>query len=165
MADVAVRMTGVDELVKKLEALKYDMKKKGGRFALRKAAQVMRDQARRNAQALDDPASPEVIAKNIAEKWNGRINKRTGDLGFRVGVLGGARDYSAHGEITTGKNASGNPGGDTFYWRFLEFGTENASARPFMRPAMEQSVQAATDAFIRNYQAAIDRALRKAAKG
>lgn len=160
-----VRMTGVDELVKKLESLKYDMKKKGGRFALRKAAQVIRDQARRNAQALDDPASPEVIAKNITEKWNGRINKRTGDLGFRVGVLGGARDYSAHGEITTGKNASGNPGGDTFYWRFLEFGTEKSSARPFMRPAMEQSVQAATDAFIRNYQAAIDRALRKAAKG
>jgi len=29
-----------------------------------------------------------------------------------------------------------NKGGDTFYWRFLEFGTKSIKARPFMRPAM-----------------------------
>lgn len=162
---VEVRMTGIDELVKTLEGLQYDIKKKGGRFALRKAAQVIRDQARQNAQTVDDSATPEMIAKNITERWNGRLNKRTGDLGFRVGVLGGARNYSAYGEIPTGKSAKANPGGDTFYWRFVEFGTSKTAARPFMRPAMEQSIQGATDAFIRHYQAALDRALRKTVKG
>jgi HK97 gp10 family phage protein len=163
MADFSVKMTGVDELSKKLEALSYDMKKKGGRYALRKAAQIIRDQAKLNALALNDPRTSEVIAKNITEKWNGRLNKQTGDLGFRVGVLGGARDYSAYGELKTGKSASDNPGGDTFYWRFLEFGTEKAAARPFLRPAMD-AAQKATDTFIAEYGKSIDRAMKRAGK-
>lgn len=162
--DISVSMEGVDALKKKLEGLSYDMSKKGGRFALRKAAQVIRDKARQNAISLNDPKTSEVIAKNITEKWNGRLNKTTGDLGFRIGVLGGARDYSASGEITTGRSASENPGGDTFYWRFLEFGTEKMAARPFMVPAMNQAAQAATDKFIASYSQALDRALKKMGK-
>jgi HK97 gp10 family phage protein len=164
MADFSVTMNGVDALSKKLQGLQYDMSKKGGRFALRKAAQVVRDQARANALALNDPRTSNVIAKNITEKWGSKFNKSTGDLLFRIGVLGGARDYSAYGEITTGKDASGNPGGDTFYWRFVEFGTEKVRARPFMRPAMEQTVQKATDTFITEFNRALDRALKKAPK-
>ena len=161
MADFSVTMTGLDDLNKKIEALKYDASRKGGRFALRKAAQVVRDQARANALALNDPRTSEVIAKNITEKWGSKYNKTTGDLMFRIGVLGGARDYSAYGEITTGKTASANPGGDTFYWRFVEFGTEKLAARPFMRPAIENTSQKATDVFITQFNAALDRALRK----
>lgn len=40
---------------------------------------------------------------------------------MRVGILGGARDMGKYGEFKgAGKD---NPGGDTFYWRFREFGT------------------------------------------
>lgn len=164
MATQSVKMEGVEALSKRLEGLKYDVSKKGGRFALRKAAQVVRDAARQNALRLDDAKTSEVIAKNIQEKWNGRLNKTTGNLGFRIGVLGGARDYSAYGELTTGKSASGNPGGDTFYWRFVEFGTQKVRARPFMRPAIENNSQKATDTFIVEFGRALDRALRKAPK-
>lgn len=164
MADFSVKMNGVDELAKKLQGLKYDVAKKGGRFALRKAAQVVRDQVRQNAAALNDAKTVEEIAKNVQERWNNRFNKTTGDLAFRVGILGGARDYSAYGELKTGKNASNNPGGDTFYWRFLEFGTEKMAARPFMRPAIEATGQKAADVFTAYMGPAIDRALRKAGK-
>lgn len=40
MADGAsFSLTGLDELLGKLDAMDYDTKRKGGRFALRKAAQ------------------------------------------------------------------------------------------------------------------------------
>jgi len=56
------------------------------------------------------------------------------------------------------------PGGDTFYWRFLEFGTETAPAKPFMRKALSSKVQEVQREFIQQYSKAIDRYLAKAAK-
>ena len=152
----SVTMTGVDELVKKLEGLKYDLQRKGGRFALRKAAQVIRDQARSNAQRVDDSETGRSIAKNITEKWNGRVNKATGDLAFRVGVNQGAVLPKKGEQVDTAA------GGPTPHWRLLEFGTEKMAARPFMVPAMAQAAQKATDTFIDQYGRAIDRALKKA---
>lgn len=155
MADgVTFSIIGLDPLLAKLDGLKSETKLRGGRFALRKAAQLIRDAARENAKRLDDSATPEDIAANITERWNGRRFKRTGDLGFRVGVQGGARQIEG----------SGAPGGDTFYWRFLEFGTEHIAARPFMRPALANNINAATDVFVREFNKAIDRAIKRAAK-
>lgn len=152
----SVTMNGVEELSKKLEGLKYDMIKKGGRFALRKAAQVIRDQAKANAQRVDDSETGRSIAKNITEKWNGRVNKATGDLAFRVGVNQGAVLPKK------GEKPDESAGGPTPHWRLLEFGTEKMAARPFMVPAMEQAAQRATDTFIAQYDKALDRALKKA---
>jgi HK97 gp10 family phage protein len=155
MADtISVKMTGIDELSKKLEGLKYDVQKKGGRFALRKAAQVVRDAARQNAQAVDDSATGRSIAKNITEKWNGRLNKQTGDLGFRVGVQGGAK--------LPKDNVDEGAGGPTPHFRLLEFGTEKMAARPFFSRALPENAQKATDVFIDQFGRAIDRALKKA---
>lgn len=150
-----VKMNGVDALVKKLEALKYDVRYKGGRFALRKAAQVIRDAVKQSAQRLDDAETGRKIADNVSEKWNGRVYKATGDLGFRVGIDQGA-------VLSKGGNTDAGAKGPTPHWRLLEFGTEKMVAKPFFRPAAEGSVQAAADEFIRQYDAAIDRALRKA---
>jgi len=156
MADFTVTMEGVDALVKKLEGLKYDIAKRGGRFALRKAAQVVRDQAKQNAAQLNDPATGRSIASNITEKWGSRFNKQTGDLMFRVGVNQGAVLPKK------GEKPDEGAGSKTPHWRLLEFGTEKMPAHPFMRPAMEQSAQRATDVFIAQYSAALDRALKKA---
>lgn len=174
MADgIQFSLTGVDELIATLNAVTYDTKRKGGRAALRKAAQVVRDAARRNAEALDDPNTNRKISANIVERWNGRHFKRTGDPAFRVGVLGGARQYAntrenvrkgRAGETYATGGDKGNPGGDTWYWRLQEFGTENHRAQPFMRPALESSAGPAIDAFVREYEKALDRAIKRAAK-
>jgi len=163
---VGFKISGLEDVLSKLESIGVDVQKKGGRAALRAAARVIRDKAIEGAQSIDDAESRENIAKNIVERWNGRVNKQSGgaDLGFRVGVLGGARDYSKQGEIKTGKNAKGNPGGDTFHWRFVEFGTEDTPAKPFMRPALESSQQKVVDTFIREYDKALDRAIKRAQK-
>lgn len=156
MVDISVTMTGVDELVKKLEGLKYDVQKKGGRFALRKAAQVIRNAARQNAFAIDDPATAANISKNVIERWSNKYNRATGDLKFRVGVQGGA------GGSKKAEALSNLAGGDTRHWRYVEFGTEKTAAQPFLLPAMNANAQQATNVFIKEYVSAIDRALKKA---
>lgn len=174
MADgLEFKMTGLEGLLGKLESVTYDVKRKGGRAALRKAAEVIRAKVAEGAQRVDDSATPEEISKNISVRWNSRLFKMSGDLGFRVGVLGGARQY-AHtkenvrsgraGETYKTGGSKENPGGDTWYWRLVEFGTEHVAARPFMRPALANSISEATNTFVTEYEKAIDRAIKRAAK-
>ncbi|WP_110641012.1 HK97-gp10 family putative phage morphogenesis protein [Salinicola sp. CPA57] len=174
MADsITFRIEGVEALNAKLKGVSDDVRLKGGRFALRKAANLVRDQAKANAARVDDPTTNESIAKNIAVRWDGKHFKRTGDLKFRVGVLGGAMAYgdtrlnrrkSRVGKEYGTDGSSGNPGGDTWYWRFLEFGTSRQRAQPFMRTALASSIDAATAEFVNQYGKAVDRAIKRAAK-
>lgn len=155
---------GAEELKKRLENITSDLKMKGGRSALRSAANVLRNDAISNAKAVDDSKTEEEIAKNIVVRWSGRTFKRTGDIAFRVGVLGGARATKKGGALEKMGELSGkgkdNPGGATWYWRFLEFGTSRSLARPFMRKAMNKTDDA-TAAFIKAYNKALDKALKK----
>ncbi len=156
MADgVEYTLTGVDELMGKLESISDDMKRKGGRAALRKAANVIANRAKANAQRLDDPETGRSIADNIAVRWNGREFKRNGNLAFRIGVL--------HGAVLR-KHPDKAKNAPTPHWRLLEFGTENMRAQPFMRPAAENSAAEASNTFVVEYGKAIDRAIARAAK-
>lgn len=175
-------LQGIEELTVKFGSLKYDVKYKGGRFALRKAANFVAEKARQGAIRIDDPKTAEKIAKNIVVRWGSRRFKSTGDLMFRIGVLGGARDNSFKaqrrnerrraktgasslselGELEgAGKN---NPGGDTFHWRFVEYGKEGYDGHPFMRPALANHTAEATNEFVSQYKKSIDRAIKKAKK-
>jgi len=160
---VEFKLEGLDELRGKLKELSSDLQYKGGRFALRKAAQVVRDAAKENASKLNDPKTAESIFTNIVEKWSTRRFKSTGDLMFRVGVLGGAKGPPKGVKKSESEGAS-NPGGATFHWRFLEMGTEKMQAQPFLRKALSENVDAATSEFIREYSKAADRAIKRAKK-
>lgn len=157
---VEFKIEGLDSLLGKLDSVASDVRLKGGRFALRKAAQLVAAKAKENAKRIDDPDSAEAIYQNISLRWNGRLFKRTGDLGFRVGVLGGARIPKSKPKGTE----PGGPGGDTRYWAFVEFGTEDTRAQPFMRTALSESISAATNEFVSQYERAIDRAIKRAGK-
>ncbi len=144
------KITGLDEIKKRLKLVSDDMANKGGRSALRSAANVIRKEAKLRAEQLDDPTTENKIADNIAVRWDRKQFRKTGNPSFRVGVLGGAKKDSGK---KTGK------GGDTFYWRFLEFGTEKMAARPFMRPAMDAQQQQAIDKFVEAYKKQLDKIL------
>ena len=100
-----------------------------------------------------------------------------------MGVLGGARatlnakaqrkterrrqrrgqsSLSELGEVSG--SGKGNPGGATYYWRFLEFGTQHASAQPIMRPAMNGADMQVINTFTDEFEKAIDRAVSRANK-
>lgn len=156
MADgVDFSILGLDGLLGKLSAVSVDVRHKGGRAALRKAAQVVVRKAKEGAERIDDQATGRSISDNIALRWNGRLFKRTGDLGFRIGVLHGA-------VLKDGGNLSTNA--PTPHWRLIEFGTEKMPAAPFMRPALADSISEVTNTFVTEYEKAIDRAIRRAAK-
>lgn len=157
MADtVSYKLEGIDSLLAKLESISYDLKRKGGRFALRKAAGVVERALKQNAATVDDPNTPADIAKNVAVRFSNRTFKTTGDLKFRVGILGGA---------SKAKLDTGLAGGDTRHWRHVEMGTESVAAQPFMRRSLEDNIQPATNEFIKQYQAALDRAIKRTSKG
>ena len=91
MADyVEFKLTGIDSLLGKLDAIQNDTKRKSGRAALRKAANVILEKVKQNAMRLDDPHTARKISDNAAVRWNNRRYKQTGDLAFRVGILQGA---------------------------------------------------------------------------
>ena len=159
MADgVQFQLVGIEELNAKLKTVTNDMQYKGGRFALRKAAQVVREAAKAGANRVNDPETQESIAANIVERWSTRTFKATGDLKFRVGVMGGA------GGSTRSSNLAGLPGGDTRHWRHVEFGTEKVPARPFMRPALENNMNQVLNEFIVQYTKKLDRLIKSAAR-
>ena len=155
--DIQFGLVGLDDLLSNLATVNDETRRKGGRAALRKAAQVVRAAAIQNAQRIDDPDTARAIYQNIEVRWNGRLFRRSGDLGFRVGVLGGARIPKSRPK----GSEPGGPGGDTRYWAFVEFGTEDTDAQPIMRPALSENITLATDTFISEYRRAIDRAIRR----
>lgn len=161
-----VQLSGLDEVIAKMRRLPVDVRQKGGRFAGRKASNLIRDAAIQNAEKLNDPATAEEIAKNLAVRFSSRTLRRTGDIAYRVGILGGARRYANTRDNRRKRRvglsyktdgSSANPGGDTFYWTFLEFGTQKMRARPFMRPAGDTAAQPAADEFTSQLNRWLDR--------
>ncbi|VVN83846.1 HK97-gp10 family putative phage morphogenesis protein [Pseudomonas fluorescens] len=155
MADIEFSLTGIDSLVGKLESISYDVKRKGGRSALRKAAQLVAGKMKEGAQKIDDPETGRSIADNVALRWNGKLFKASGDLGFRVGILRGAVLKN------DGDTSANSP---TPHWRLIEFGTVNMRAQPFARKALADNISEATNTVITEYEKAIDRAIKRAAK-
>lgn len=153
--DIQFSLSGMDSLLGKLAAVSYEVKRKGGRTALRRAAEVVAGHFKEGARKWDDPETGRSISDNIVLRWNGRLFRRTGDLGFRVGVL--------HGAVLT-KNGSTSTNSPTPHWRLLEFGTEHIAADPVARPALENNIAEVTNVFATQFEAAIDRAVRRAAR-
>ena len=154
---ITLKLNGIDIVRQKLQLVSDETKYRSGRFALRKAAQLIADKLRQNAELVDDPATPNNIPRNVDIRWNAKRFRQDGQLGFRIGIMGGAG-----GNANTNEYA-GNPGGDTRYWRFLEFGTKKMMPQPFFRKSLAENSQAAIDEFIKQYKLSLDRAIKRGA--
>lgn len=150
--DIQFSLVGVEGVLAKLATVNGEIRRKSGRTALRRAAGLVAGYAKEGALRLDDPETGRSIAENIVLRWNGRLFRRTGDLGFRIGVLHGA-------VLRKGSSTSAN--GPTPHWRLLEFGTEHIAAAPFMRPALANHIAEVTNEFSTQLEKAIDRAIRR----
>lgn len=121
------------------------------RRSMRKAMAIVRDAARANAKALDDPQTAEKIWKNIAIAAGKTRNPN--EVVMRVGVRGGASFSNPNPPKTSG--------GDTRHFRWVEFGSANNPPTPFLRPALQNNIQAVTDSFAENFNKEIDKELAK----
>ncbi|USE84341.1 HK97-gp10 family putative phage morphogenesis protein [Acinetobacter tibetensis] len=160
---IEVEITGADEIERKLRALANPrLAKNAARRSARKAMAIVRDAARNNAKTLDDPSTSEQIYKEIVMQPGKSRDKNT--VVMRVGVRGGARipyTNNAQNRQSGRVGQSYQTDGRVFYWRFLEFGTSRQPPTPFMRPALENNIQAVTDSFAQNFSAELDKELAK----
>lgn len=76
---------------------------------------------------------------SVADKMRRRVSVRSGHL------LG---SIESRVPVTSGLIGRVEIDGDAYYWRFLEYGTINMTARPFARPAAEEESQHYIDRFI-----------------
>lgn len=104
--------------------------KKAAVKAARKALTIAKKEAVKNARALDNKDSAEKIWKHITVKTKKSKNK--GELIMSLGFKGGAKKSNT----------------DVYYWRFLEFGTVNSPAKPFLRPALYNNIDGITTEFV-----------------
>lgn len=156
MADeVKFDIQGLDGVLSKMRTLSPKLQRKGLVAAVRKGANIVRDDARNRAKQFDDPSTPRPIWKEIVTKVNGRRGRQEGGVVMQVGVRGGARK-----EVSTqSSNASNDAGSNHWYWRLLEFGTSKMAAQPFMRPALASNVDKATDAIVTELKRQLDEVL------
>lgn len=116
----------------RLQEVAEKLGKKTVRSAARKGMTPVREAVKQGAAAIDNEASPEDIERNVAMTTRWKAN----DLYVRVGIRGGARKDPGD---------ENNKGGATWHWRFVEFGSKNTPARPFMAPALESNAQDVLD--------------------
>lgn len=149
---VEFNIEGLDEVQEKLKRLGNPrLMKNAARRSARKAMAIVRDAARSGAKAIDDPQTSEKIWKNIA--IGAGKTRKPNEIKMRVGVRGGAS--------FSNPNPPNTSGGDTRHWRWLEFGSAHNPPTPFMRPALQNNIQAVTNSFAENFNKEIDKELAK----
>ena len=149
---VEFNIEGLDEVQGKLKRLGNPrLMKNAARRSARKAMAIVRDAARSGAKSIDDPQTAEKIWKNIAIAAGKTRNPS--EVVMRVGVRGGAS--------FSNPNPPNTSGGDTRHWRWLESGSAHNPPTPFMRPALQNNIQAVTNSFAENFNKEIDKELAK----
>lgn len=107
----------------------------------------------------------------------GKIASRLGDNAVRAGVRVVQKAAKSNAPVETGRlrnslkvkaprnKSSGVAVAEVvtgvFYAHMLEYGTVKMSPKPFMRPALDESAQAAIDKMADNLRTGIDRELKK----
>lgn len=155
------KIVGLEQVLANMRSVSVQVRGKIGRAAVRKGANVVRDAAKAGWARVDRADTPNNIAQNVAVQFSSKTFRRTGDVMFRVGIRGGAKQYVNNKANVRARRAGKSyaTGGSTFYWRFYELGAPNNNqpARPVMQPALFNNGSAAMNAMAAEF----DRQFRK----
>lgn len=150
MYDAQWDLRGFDRVMAKMRDIPVKLRGKAGRSALGRAARVVTNAAKKNAERIDDAETGRTISANITQRFRSKFFKQTGDLMISVGVA------TNKGPIPKG-NPDEGPKGNTPHWHLIERGTEKARAEPFMLPALVQSIDPVQTKFATELEKAIDK--------
>jgi HK97 gp10 family phage protein len=134
------KLEGVAELRANLDALGNEVATKVGRAADRKAARAFAETLK-----LVAPHRPGVQLKRGSDYGNLRDN-------IRVRLARARKDYTITYNVDTGR---------AFWAFFLEYGTRNMPARPFMRPAFDAAARLLIEVQQAELRAGIERAAKR----
>jgi HK97 gp10 family phage protein len=135
---IEIRLEGFEEINRKLNLLKSNIREQVIRKALRQGAWQIAAEAKRKVRAANvyDTGSTQKGIAAIALRSRAGMSSVTA----KVGVRSGRRAYT--GKAGNRKLRKGLVR-DPFYWWFHELGTDKISARPFMQPALPSASQKA----------------------
>lgn len=145
------QLDGLEDALRKMDEMTKNVAKKHVKKALRAAAKPVLQSAKDNAKNIDDPDTAANIAKNLVIRPGKTSDKNSAKV--RIGVKGGGEFWRSNKNVQRkGKKRQANPHytplpNDTRHFWLVEFGTAKTKAQPFLRPALEDNVQTATEAF------------------
>jgi len=122
MADwVTYNLKGADALSAKFKGLTEEMRRNVVTPAAKDAMDIVLIDAKDRASRIDDPETANFIPANLAMVERKALGEELGAVVISVGVR---------------MRKKGQKGGNTFYWWWVELGTEKNRAKPFLRPAL-----------------------------
>ncbi|WP_283149735.1 HK97-gp10 family putative phage morphogenesis protein [Silvimonas soli] len=147
----SVKLTGLDDLKRKLRELPKRVETRVVKVALKKGGEIIRDAAISRA-----PEDSGLLKKNIVYR---ALSAKKGQVGVRKQAQKHVDNPQNRRMRRVGKRYYSD--GPAFYGRFVEFGTKNMAAHPFMRPAFDATAPAAIDAIGKALLEGIDQEVRK----
>jgi HK97 gp10 family phage protein len=167
-SDGNVQIAGLRELLQGLSDLPFELGKGAIYSALGGAGAVVRKEAQALVPQLSgtDPAVLRGVRKPGTLKRAIRVSRSKINRGknglweviVRVKPL--KRKQVSKFKSSTGLRSVDNPD-DPYYWWWVEFGTSKMPARPFLRPAFENTKDAQLQAMRVRLKAGLERAARK----
>lgn len=150
-----VKVEGLSQIHKALSELGRKVSNKIAVKAMREGGKIVREQARQNAPVLSQ-STPYRRAGTLkkAIKSSTKVLKN-GKIGTVIRVKELTTKQIETFKVRSGKKGALNPK-DPYYWRFLEFGTSKMPAKPFLRPAFEQSKEKAATEIITTLKRGIE---------
>ena len=136
-----IAFAGFKELDSDLKLLSQAEQRKVSRKAVRAGAVVFRDAVRANA-----PVRSGVLKRSISVDT------------VRGSTTAGVKFKKV---LVKKKGKKGKHKSVPFYWYFLEHGTSNMPAQPFVRPAFDANIKQAEEAVFNQYLNDIDRIFSK----
>ncbi|MCA6962422.1 HK97-gp10 family putative phage morphogenesis protein [Pectobacterium odoriferum] len=149
MIDFSLDFSGLNDIAKDLEKLSKAENNKVLRDATRAGAEVLKEEVIANAPVRTGKMRKNVVV--VTQK-----SRRKGEISSGVHIRG----VNPRTGNSDNKMKASNPR-NAFYWRFVEMGTVNMPAHPFVRPAFDTAQEIAAQAAISRMSTAIDEALSR----
>nr|WP_246753578.1 HK97-gp10 family putative phage morphogenesis protein [Dickeya oryzae] len=139
----------MNDIAKEFEKLSKAENNKVLRDATRAGAEVLKAEVIANAPVRTGKMRKNVVV--VTQK-----SRRKGEISSGVHIRG----VNPKTGNSDNKMKANNPR-NAFYWRFVEMGTVNMPAHPFIRPAFDTTQEMAAEAAIKRMNTAIDEVLSK----
>ncbi|WP_256647521.1 HK97-gp10 family putative phage morphogenesis protein [Stenotrophomonas maltophilia] len=155
---------GLDGLLRSLREAPKAIQGRAVQAGMRKGGNVIRDDARRRAPKSSGFMASQIVTRRANSKSRQRAGVGQGGEYFTVGVKTGRRRKYANTKRNRRRGRVGKvyeEAGWAYYWRFVEFGTKNMRASPFLTPAGETKGPEAAQVIINETWAALDKQLKK----
>lgn len=159
----SVRVDGLDGLLRSLRQLPRELQGKPLQTGMRKGGNLIRDEARRRAPRASGFLTQQIVVRRAAAKERRKAGVGAGGEYFTVGVRTGKKVKYANTKRNRRQGRAGKlyeQSGWAYYWRFLEFGTKNMRAKPFLTPAAEARGPQAAQMMIDETRNAIDKIMK-----